>query len=69
METVATPFIADAECGPISGNPAQMPKWSKTPRTIFILSILFLASLVSALGQWTVINRHSCGRGSFLTNS
>lgn len=51
METVATPFIGDAECGPISGDLAQMPKWSKTPRTIFILSILFLASLVSALGQ------------------
>ncbi|QGJ00403.1 hypothetical protein CEK26_013471 [Fusarium fujikuroi] len=54
METVATPFIEDAECGLISGNPAQMPKWSKTPRTIFILSILFLASLVSALDSTIV---------------
>ncbi|KAF5979424.1 hypothetical protein FCOIX_5252 [Fusarium coicis] len=54
METVATPFIGDAECGPISAGPAQMPRWSKTPRTIFILSILFLASLVSALDSTIV---------------
>ncbi|KAF4945090.1 hypothetical protein FGADI_12204 [Fusarium gaditjirri] len=54
METVATPFIGDAECGPISANPSQMSKWSKKPRTILILSILFLASLVGALDSTIV---------------